>query len=342
MSNLAVPIAQRAVPPTKLLPPDSALGLTWRPMSVDDVPQLSQVVAAIETADEQPYRTSVAEVSEWFDGEWKDHARDTLAGYDTTGEMRAFGQVTTAPGDESVVRAFLAGGVDPEWRGRGIGTALVRWMQGRARQLLADSGKELPGRIAVFLDEGAVGAVALYAAAGFAPIRYFAEMLRPLAADLPDVVVPTGLRIVAWSPERDEQVRLAHNEAFGDHWGSEPRTPEAWALGRSTFAPGWSFVALDETTGAVAGYLLSERREQDWAVLGHTAGYVGVLGVRRAWRGRHLATALLVSAMQAYRTDGMEYAEIGVDTANPSGAYGLYTSLGYEVFHGEVMLTIEL
>jgi mycothiol synthase len=58
--------------------------------------------------------------------------------------------------------------------------------------------------------------------------------------------------------------------------------------------------------------------------------------------GRRRPAALLVTAMRACRTDGMEYAEIGVDTADPSGAHGPCTSLGYEVFHDEVMLTIEL
>ena len=35
-------------------------------------------------------------------------------------------------------------------------------------------------------------------------------------------------------------------------------------------------------------------------------------------------------------------AELGVDTANPPGANGLYASLGYEVFHGSTLVTIDL
>ncbi len=52
--------------------------------------------------------------------------------------------------------------------------------------------------------------------------------------------------------------------------------------------------------------------------------------------------SILAEVMRAYRADGMEYAELTVDTANPSGAHGLYASLGYEVSHGEVMYSIEL
>ena len=75
---------------------------------------------------------------------------------------------------------------------------------------------------------------------------------------------------------------------------------------------------------------------------GYNAGYTDLLGVRRAWRGRRLAGALLGAAMAAYRADGMEYAELGVDTANPSGAHRLYAGLGYVVFHSSTMYAIEL
>jgi ribosomal protein S18 acetylase RimI-like enzyme len=179
-------------------------------------------------------------------------------------------------------------------------------------------------------------------AGGFTPTRYYAEMKRPLDVALPDVPAPDGLSVVPWSAERDDQVRLAHNEAFADHWGSEPRTAAEWTQGRSMFAPSWSFVALDDATGEVAGYLMSGRYEQDWEVTGYSAGYTDLLGVRRAWRGRHLAGALLSAAMTAYKADGIEFAQLDVDTANQSGAHRLYTDLGYAVFHSRTMYAIEL
>lgn len=65
-------------------------------------------------------------------------------------------------------------------------------------------------------------------------------------------------------------------------------------------------------------------------------------GDRRLWRGRGVGTALLAAMMNLYRADGMQYAELGVVNANPSGANGLYASLGYEVLHGSTLVTIEL
>lgn len=337
------PLAVRAAPPATLPEPDPvATGLTWRPLSRDDVPVLAALMARVEDADAQPFRTSEVEVAEEFDGDWKDPARDSRVGLDADGVPRAWVVLDAQPGDVRVIRVWTRGGVDPQWRGRGIGTALVTWATARARQKLAESGKDAPGRIAAFIEDHRTDALALHAAAGFAPIRYFTDMRRDLAQPLPEIGDLDGIRIVPWSDELDEAVRVAHNEAFADHWGSEPRTPEAWQVGRGMFAPQWSHVALDTTTGEVAGYTMSGRYEHDWALAGYTSGYTELLGVRRAWRGRGLAPALLTAAMRSFREDGMQYAELDVDTENPSGAHGLYGRLGYEVTHGSVMCTVEV
>ncbi|WP_431838543.1 GNAT family N-acetyltransferase [Cellulomonas sp. Y8] len=337
------PLAVRAAAPATLPEPDpAATGLTWRPLTREDVPVLAALIARVEAADAQPFRTSETEVGEGFDGDWKDPARDTRAGFDADGVPRAWIALDAPPGDVRVIRVWVSGGVDPEWRGRGIGRAVLAWATARARQKLAESGKDAPGRIAAFLEDHRADALALHAAAGFAPIRYFTDMRRDLSRPLPEPRPLDGVRVVPWSAELDDAVRLAHNEAFADHWGSEPRTAEHWQHGRAMFAPQWSHVALDEATGEVAGYTISGRYEHDWEIAGFTSGYTELLGVRRAWRGRGLAPALLTAAMASFRADGMQYAELDVDTENPSGAHGLYASLGYEVTHGAIMYTIEV
>lgn len=332
------PIAVRADPPIVLDLPPAHLELTWRALRAADAVALHALLTTVEEADEAPGRTSLAEVEEMFVDAWRDMQRDSLGGFDGDGVLRAYAIVAVRPGDERTVRAFLQGGVHPAWRGRGIGRAVLAWLEGRGRQKLAESGKDLPARLAVFADEHARDNRRLYAAAGFSPIRWYAQMRRDLSDPLPDLS-PEGVRIEAWRPELDEAVRLVHNEVFADHWGSEPRLPEDWRHGPH-FVPEWSFVALSGDD--VVGYTMSGRYDADFPVLGYSFGYSELLGVRREWRGRGVAVALLTRAMAAFRADGMQYAVLDVDTANPSGAHRLYERLGYEAVRGGVLYSVEI
>jgi mycothiol synthase len=325
-----------------MLPGD--LGLTWRPLSTADVDALYELIVTMEVADEQPYRTSHAEVEEIFEGDWKDIPADTVAGFDADGVLRAYACLEARPGDETTQRVFVMGGVHPLSRGAGIGRALVAWMTRRAKDILEASDKDVPGRIAAYLEDTSPSHWHLYEAAGYQANRFYSNLRRDLREPVRHPELDGGLRIVPWSEELDDAVRLAHNDAFRDHWGSEPATPESWAQGRSMFAPGWSFVALDDSAGTpdVAAYLLSGRYEQDWPVAGYSSGYIETLGVRRQYRGRKLAVALLGAAMEAYKASGMEYAELDVDTDNPSGAFGLYSTLGFTKAQGSRMYSIEI
>jgi ribosomal protein S18 acetylase RimI-like enzyme len=58
--------------------------------------------------------------------------------------------------------------------------------------------------------------------------------------------------------------------------------------------------------------------------------YVSSVSVRRPWRRRGLARALLASSLVAAREAGYTSASLGVDSNSPTGATDLYRSLGFE------------
>ncbi len=58
-------------------------------------------------------------------------------------------------------------------------------------------------------------------------------------------------------------------------------------------------------------------------------GWTEDISVRRPWRRRGLARALLVQSLHAVRQRGMQEAALGVDTQNQTGALNLYESVGF-------------
>ena len=126
--------------------------------------------------------------------------------------------------------------------------------------------------------------------------------------------------------------RLAHTEAFADHWGSTPTDPERWKhwyTGAQSFRPAVSLLLLDG--GEVAAYLLSYFWAADAEATGVREAWVGQLGTRPAWRRRGLASLLLATALHGFRDAGYQQAGLDVDSANSTGALGLYERLGFTV-----------
>ena len=101
-------------------------------------------------------------------------------------------------------------------------------------------------------------------------------------------------------------------------------------LGRSDFRPDLTFLALqgEEIAGFSVNYVSLEENERQ----GIQQGWIGQLGVRRPWRRRGLASALLCDSMRAFRAQGLTHAGLTVDADNLTGALGIYERLGFFVF----------
>jgi len=360
-----VPLAERAAAPAHLTVPVAG-GLSWRPVTAADADALLELENTMFAADGAVFRWSLEEMVEQLAEPWLDLSRNSLIGHDGDGIPRAWALAHPLPGDLTLLRVLAEGGVHPDRRGEGIGREVLAWTVGRARQILATSGRDLPAVIRVAVEDTAPDPVRrLLRRAGFEPRRFFADLRRDLSEPVPEVTLAGALRLVGWTRELDEPTRLAHNDAFRDHWGSQPQTVEQWTGGRAMFVPAWSFAVVDEHPDAAAllaspdtdpataavleqdlplvvGYHLASRYTADFEVRGYSFGYTDILGVRRGYRGQRIAVALLTAGMRAFRDHGMEYAVLDVDTENPTGAYGLYSQLGYAKVHGSAAYAIDV
>jgi mycothiol synthase len=306
--------------------------LTWRaPTRADDAAWLD-LLAAIERADGHGESHERADVEDEWASVWSHPETDAVFVWDGP-ELVAFGWLKTQVGQRAHHRMAVWGGVRPSHRRRGIGQALLDRQLRRAREAAARLDGSLPTSLRVDVGDGQPDHLHLFEQAGFVVERRFLEIARPVEEALAAVAEPTGIVIEPWSEARDESNRLAHIEAFADHWDAEPRSREEWRqwyTGHRQFRADLSFVAVDEATDEVAAFTLCAAYPNDWHA-GPREAWVTSVGTRRTWRGRGVGRAVLTRALQAIgdADDAFERAILGVDADNPTGALGLYRSLAF-------------
>lgn len=311
---------------------------TWRHATLDDVDAITATQKAMDAADHPDWTTPREDVDDELNLPEVELGADSLLALDPTGRVLAWGVVQLRPANAERVQVYLVGGVHPDARGQGIGRILLGWQIARGCAHLALSEERLAAWLRLDADERNPGALALAERAGMRPARWFTSMERVVlgsagatATPLPTRLPPPGTRLVGYSADRAEDARLARNDSFRDHWGSTEFTPERWeqVVAGELFRADLSFLVLEETSGRVLGLALTTINEEDWELQGFTSSYLGILGVVRDARGRGLAPALLTAVLRATQEAGLERVVLDVDTESPTGALGLYESVGF-------------
>jgi len=341
-----LPLRDRVGAPIEARLPADAEGLHWRRIAREDAPLLHALQRSCDAVDAPRSVTTAEEIEEIYDTPGLDLATDTAIAIDESGAAVAYGMATLGDEHATVVWLSLDGGVHPDRRGEGIGTALLAWLEARGRQILATRDERLPGWLSTGAEEHSVDAIALMHRQGYETKRWWLELERPLRGSLPDMALDPSVRLESYG-EWKEATRLAFNDAFRDHWGSQPASEREWAQesGKAGARPDLSFVAVAAgADGAeeVVAFVLSRVTPEDWEVRGNSFGYVELLGVRKAWRGRGLAPALLTRAMAAFRAEGLATAVLDVDAESLTGAVALYERLGFRVVSRSMSLVKEV
>ena len=311
----------------------TATDLHIRPYAGErDVAEIVRIFNAASAADraeevwtEESMAAFLAHASEQFDP-----ARDGFLA-EIDGHAVAIGRVEWVDTRDGRYREYrLHGSVDPELRGRGIGSALLAFLEDHARSLAAAQSPERERVFAAFAPAGRPGET-LLRDAGYDTARWFVDMVRPHLDDIVEAPLPDGLELRPVTADQHETIWRANREAFRDHWGGGDESLEQ--LQRILDDPDtdtslW-LIAWDghEVAGGVWNDIFPAENE----ALGVRRGWLGSVFTRRRWRKRGLASALIGRSLALLRDRGMTSAILGVDVDNPTGALGLYEAAGFAV-----------
>jgi mycothiol synthase len=216
----------------------------------------------------------------------------------------------------------------PEWRGRGIGTAMLHWGEDKVRQLAAS---EHPGdrfEFAANASSTESDAAALLLHEGYTVGYTELEMELDPSASLPECPLPPGIEVRPALPEHIPLIAESIAESYRNEFPNnrfrttyvEAAAQIAWhsdpVHDRALWQVAWDG---DQVAGQALPMIEAEH------------GVIDEVNVRPAWRRRGLARALLTRALRDLRWRGIAVIRIATWAELPTRACDLYTSLGFRV-----------
>lgn len=298
-----------------------------------DIPAMAAVGRAASAADGENDPYSVERMRVDYQNLVNTDPRKDCILAEVAGEVVAYARVHWIDNTDDSRSYVSFGKVHPAWRRRGIGTAMLAHNERRLLEIAATQPFAGERWLQTWAPDTDLGAVALFSALGYQPARSFRHMVRPdlLAIHLPPL--PAGLEVRPVTQDHARAIFDAACEAFRDHFGERDESDESFRswIQDPSFDPSLIVVAFDgdQVAGAVQGSIDPEENAQQ----GYRRGWTDPIFVRRAWRRRGLASALLGRALVALRERGMTSAQLDVDAENPNQAVTLYERHGFGAEH---------
>lgn len=297
--------------------PPLLAGLNWRAISRDDLVALCELAHECQLAD-----GGLAFLTEPDNLKIRYFPQVPVASigaFAADGQLAACSAVHLSRASDTE-RAIIIGQVRPNWRGRGLGTYLMRWSQvhAQAQFTSAIANQRLLQISTESLNESAIR---LYLAHGFKSVDEQLVMQRDLTLPLPDRPLPPDVTVASWQPALVDQFFQAYEASFRERPGFPGYSASEWISWTNDddgLKPEWSLVA--SVGDAPVGFLTASAEQP--------GGFVLQVGVIPGQRRRGLGSALMVETMRRMQAAGLTATQLTVNINNP-GAIQTYNGLGF-------------
>jgi mycothiol synthase len=294
--------------------------VTLRPPREDEVAEVVRIINAASQAEHGVDEVNETEIRRWFATPQLDVERDIFVAEENGGPV-AYADVGDAgdTGEQFWIDVRL-----PPEASDAAGEALLAAAERRAVERATEIRPEGAPRIIADVSSTNERLAAMLTRASFRLYRHAYRMVVDLDQKLDEPRFPDGIGIRTIVAGEERAVFDLVNEAFEDSWDHVPGVFEEWrhwAVDRDDFDPSLWWLAVDGD--AIAGFCLCRPYEME-----PDMGWVSSLGVRRPWRRRGIARALLLTSFREFERRGFARVGLGVDADSQTGANLLYESAG--------------
>ena len=311
--------------------------LTFAPIDLQhDLPDMAAVAEAERQAGLVSSVTTLESLANTYAHLQNCHLPTDSVTVRENGQFIAFGRVLwERKVNTPTIDYYLVLRSDPSKADSELIRQILLWQEQRLAEIATTIPTPNTGNYSSYCSEQNLPRIEILKSLGYEIARYYHGMKRPLSGSLPDAPMPAGLEVRPVTPAMLPQVWEASVEAFRDEWGAAELSEEAYQQFLSDPTTNHALFQVAFDGDEIAGMVLNYIDEDGNRTYNRQRGYTEGITVRRPWRKRGLASALICRSMRMFKEMGMEEVALGVDSENPSGAQNLYRSLGYKAYRTE-------
>jgi mycothiol synthase len=296
-----------------------------------DYPKILDVFNACREVDEIEYAMTIEGIAHNYEHLERCNPFTDMIFAEVDGQPIAYSRVGWFLEGSGDYIYYALGWIKPEWRRKGLGTAILKHNERHIRKIATEHPAEAQKYFQNDHEGQQVGVAALLKANGYQEVRWGYRMTRPTGDPLPEAPLPPGMKVRPVTEADIRPIWEAAHEAFSESWGFAPATEEGyqrWISGLY-FDPSLWKVAWDgkQVAGMVLNFVDTDYNRE----YGIQRGWTDPICVRKPWRRRGLARALLVQSIEMFRQMCFDETALGVDTQNPNHALDLYAGVGYKM-----------